>query len=125
MLEPDSRSRVALLLIACLLFGLNGMFGVAYRNGWMAAASTILTSNDPSIFVLPGSKTPILTRYTGIQRYDNLHMLASVIFANVVDGTAPQLSLYAIQFAGQLVPVFAVMMIEGLSVGNKNNILFQ
>jgi hypothetical protein len=51
-------------------------------------------------------------------------MLAAVIFANVIDGTVPQLSLYAIQFAGQLVPVFAVMMIEGLRVGNEQNNLF-
>lgn len=51
-------------------------------------------------------------------------MLAAVIFANVVDGTAPQLSLYAIQFAGQLVPVFVAMMIEGLRVGNQKNVLY-
>jgi hypothetical protein len=103
---------------------LNGVFGQAYRNGWMATARTILTSNDPAIFVLPGSKTPILTKYIGFQRFDNLHMLASVIFANVVDGTAPQLSLYAVQFAGQLVPVFLVMMIEGLRAGNIKNICY-
>jgi len=90
----------------------------------MEAATTILTSDDPKIFVLPGSQTPILTRYTGIQWFDKLHMLAAVIFANVVDRTAPQLSLYAIQFAGQLVPIFMVMMIEGLRVGNEKNILY-
>jgi hypothetical protein len=44
-------------------------------------------------------------------------MLAALIFANVIDGTTPQLFLYAIHFARQLVPVFAVMMIEGLSGG--------
>ena len=90
----------------------------------MEAATTILTSDDPEVFVLPGSRTPILTRYIRIQWYDNLHMLAAVIFANVVDGTTPQLSLYAIQFAGQLVPVFVAMMIEGLRVGNQKNILY-
>ena len=118
------RNLVAALLLASLVFGLNGVFGQAYRNGWMAAARTILTSNDPAIFVLPGSNTRILTKYIRFQRFDNLHMLASVMFANVVDGSAPQLSLYALQFAGQLVPVFVVMMIEGLRAGNIKNILY-
>jgi hypothetical protein len=65
MLKSRSRTGIALLLIACLLFGLNGMFGVVYRNGWMAGATTILTSDDPKTFVLPGSQTPILIHYTG------------------------------------------------------------
>jgi hypothetical protein len=90
----------------------------------MAAASTILTSDDPKVFVLRGSQTPILERYTGFKPLDKLLMLASVIFANVGDGSAPQLSLYAIQFARQLVPLFTVMMIEGLRAGNENNIFF-
>jgi hypothetical protein len=112
------------LLIGCLLFRLNGMVSQAYRNGWMDNAATILRSDDPKIFVLPGSQTPILECYTGFKPLDNLLMLASVIFANVGDGSAPQLSLYAIQFAGQLVPLFTVMIIEGLRAGNEDSILF-
>jgi hypothetical protein len=76
------------------------MFAQAYCNGWMDAATQILTSSDPSISVLPGSETPIMECYIGFWPLDNLLMPAAVIFANVVDGTAPQLSLYGIQFAG-------------------------
>jgi hypothetical protein len=50
-------------------------------------------------------------------------MLAGVMFANVTDGSTPQLSLYGFQFAGQLVPMFTVMMIEAARRGSKGNIM--
>ncbi|ORY70471.1 uncharacterized protein BCR38DRAFT_481605 [Pseudomassariella vexata] len=100
------------------------MFGQVYRSGWVDAAVEILTSSDPEVAVLPHSNTPIVLNYTGWTPLDKLMGLAAIIFANVVDGFRPQLSLYAYQFGGQLVPVFAVMMIEGLRVGNRHNCFY-
>ena len=45
------------------------------------------------------------------------------MFANIPDGSTPQLSLYASQFAGQLVPVSAVVVIEGNKRGNRGNVM--
>jgi hypothetical protein len=118
------RSRAALLLAATQLFGLNSMFGQVYRSGWVNAVLQIFSSSDPSVAVLPGSQTPILKLYTGFRSLDKLLMLAAVMFVNVTNGSNPALSLYAIQFGGQLVPVFAVMMIEGLRAGNTHNVFY-
>jgi len=106
------------LLTATLIFALDSMFGQLYRVGWVGEAVRILGSADPAVAVLPASDTPILRRFTGWQPLDRLMALSGVMFANVADGSRPQLSLYAVQFGGQLVPVFAVIMIESLRVGN-------
>lgn len=46
---------------------------------------------------------PILTRFSGFVPLDKLLTLAGVMFANLTDSSAPQLSLYAFHFTGQLV----------------------
>lgn len=45
------------------------------------------------------------------------------VFANVTDGSAPRLSLYAFQFAGQLVSVMTVLMIESMREGNRRTMV--
>jgi hypothetical protein len=84
-----------------------------------ACANTAHTS-----FRVPITFIPILTRFTGIGLLDKALVLADVIFANITDGSAPQLSLYGFQFAGQLVPLlYTVLMIEAARRGNKGNII--
>ncbi|ORY55267.1 uncharacterized protein BCR38DRAFT_403374 [Pseudomassariella vexata] len=100
------------------LFGLNAMFGQIYRNGYIGRVLDILSSPKP---VLPGSQNPLLTSYLGLPVLDGLLAVASVLWANVADGSSPVLSLYALQFGGQLVPIFLVMMVEGSKVGNTGN----
>jgi hypothetical protein len=123
---PDSRQRLlaALLLTATVAYGVNSMFGQLFRTGWVDQVIHIMSSSDPNVAVLPGSETPILTHYTGWYHLDQLMALANIMFANITDGSRPQLSLYAVQFAGQLVPIFAVMMIEGSRVGNTHNVFY-
>lgn len=83
-----------------------------------ACANTAYTS-----FRVPITFIPILTRFTGIGLLDKALVLAGVMFANITDGSAPQLSLYGFQFAGQLVPLYTVLMIEAARRGNKGNII--
>ena len=113
----------AALLTLTLAFGLDSMFGQLYRHGWMGIVSGLLNSSNSDNF-LPLTQRPILKRYTGWAGFDKLLAFASIMFANVVDGSTPELSLYGFQFAGQLVPVFAVIMIEGLRSGNKSNVFY-
>ena len=113
----------AALLTLTLAFGLDGMFWQVYRHGWMDIVSDLLDASSTDAF-LPLSERFILKRYTGWAGFDKLLALANVMFVNVVDGSTPQLSLYAFQFAGQLVPVFAIIMIEGLRSGNRNNVFY-
>lgn len=107
-------------LVVIGLFGLNSMFGQLYRNGYVARVKELLSSAKP---VLPGSETPILTRYLGLPVVDSLLTLATILWANVTDGSAPSLSLYAFQFGGQLVPIFLIMMVEASRIGHSGHIL--
>ena len=119
----NSRIRIAasLLLAVTCGFAVDSMFGQLYRVGMFDEAVRILSSTDASVAVLPGSNTPILQHFTGWQPLDKLLALANVMFANVADGSRPQLSLYAVQFGAQLMPIFSIIMIESLRVGNASN----
>jgi hypothetical protein len=108
-------------LFAIDMFGLNSMFGQIYRNGYIARFVDILASPNP---LLPGSQIPLLTHYLGLSAVDGLFQIATLLWANVTDGSHPALSLYAVQFGGQLVPVFLVMMVEGARSGNCRNPLY-
>ena len=96
------------------------MYGLVWRNGYIKA---LLKLRGEGPHVLPGSNTPILTTFTGIRPLDKVLTLAGVMFANISDGSTPQLSLYAFHFAGQLVPVFIVLLIEGKRRGNKGGVV--
>lgn len=119
---PVRRWAVALVTIV-LAVGLDATFGQVYRHGWMAAALNLLDDANVDA-VLPLSTRPILKQYTGWAAFDKLLALASIMFGNVIDGSTPQLSLYGIHFGGQLVPIFTIVITEGLRVGNTNNILY-
>ena len=101
-------------------FGMNSMYGLVYRNGYYNA---LIHLRDHGPHLLPGSDIPILTRFTGIGPLDKVLTLAGVMFANITDGSTPQLSLYAFHFAGQLIPVFTVILIEGNRHGNRGNVM--
>ncbi|KAI1376863.1 hypothetical protein F4677DRAFT_76611 [Hypoxylon crocopeplum] len=107
---------VALLLI--YVFGTNALYGLLYRNGYYGA---LLRLRDEGPFHLPGSSNAVLTHYTRIAPLDKLLTLASVMFANVTDGSVPELSLYAFHFGGQYLAILVVIAIEGLRKGNQSN----
>ncbi len=99
--------------------GINSMYGLVFRNGYVDALRRLYSTGP---FVLPGSNNPIFTRFTGISPLDKVVTLAGIMFCNILDGSTPQSSLYSFHFAGQLVPVWTIMMVEGLRSGNKNTI---
>ncbi|KAI1413658.1 hypothetical protein F5Y13DRAFT_179375 [Hypoxylon sp. FL1857] len=117
--SPLSQFRRGVVVVALLLiyaFAANALLGLLYRNGYYEA---LIQLRDEGPHHLPGSSNPILTRYTGIGFLDKLLTLASVMFANVTDGNAPALSLYAFHFGGQYLAVLVVVAIEGLRSGNQ------
>ncbi|KAH8199181.1 hypothetical protein TruAng_006650 [Truncatella angustata] len=87
----------------------------------LAASSTSFASPNP---VLPGSEAPLLICFLGLPYADDRFKLATVLWANITDGSYPALSLYAFQFGGQLVPIFMIMMIEGFKSGNSDHALY-
>ncbi|KAK0725278.1 hypothetical protein B0H67DRAFT_126266 [Lasiosphaeris hirsuta] len=89
------------------------------RNGCVDAFIQ-LRDNGPRH--LPGSSDPIITLYCGFPPFDQLLTLASVMFANVVDGSCPRLSVYGIQFGGQFLSILVLIMIESMREGNQHTI---
>ena len=121
MTRPDPRNRHALVALAAIfVFGLDSMYGLVYRSGYVDA---LIRLRDVGPHVLPGSNTPILTTFTGLRPLDKVLTLAGVMFANVTDGSSLQSSLYGFQFAGQLVSVLTVITIEGIRFGNEGTIM--
>ncbi|KAI1454018.1 hypothetical protein F4805DRAFT_338317 [Annulohypoxylon moriforme] len=121
VLPPPAQLRRGVVVVALLFiyaFAANALFGLLYRNGYYEA---LVRLRDEGPHHLPGSSNPILTFYTGIGFLDKLLTLASVMFANVTDGNAPELSLYAFHFGGQYLAILVIIAIEGLRSGNQSN----
>lgn len=114
------RYGAAALLALVEAFGINSMYGQIWRSGFAQTAWNWL--NDPDAR-LPGSSRPAIRQYFGIPVIDDSLVLANFCFINTIDGSRPELSLYGLQFGGQLVPAVVVLMIEGLRAGNRNRML--
>ena len=111
----------ALVLLGIFFLALDSMWGGIMRNGYYDAMVHI---RDVGPHLLPGSDTPIQEEYTGLGVLDYWLMVLQTVFANVTDGSAPELSLYAFQFAGQLVPVITCLLIESMRGGNRGTYFF-
>ena len=107
------------LLFAIHLVGIKAMYGLLLQNGYYDALLQLRDQKPPRH--LPGSANPLLTRYCGIGPVDKLLTLASIMFANVTDGSYPTLSVYAIHFAAQYLGVLTLLMVESLRAGNQGS----
>ncbi|ROT43012.1 hypothetical protein SODALDRAFT_327184 [Sodiomyces alkalinus F11] len=83
-----------------------------------------LPAQDPEQdLLLPGTDHAVRAVFTGVFAIDEF--LRGVIqhFYPIVAGPWPGLSLFAANFAGQIVPMVSIVVLEGLRVGNRNSIL--
>ena len=108
---------VLLLLLLCAA-AYDSVWGFIFRNGYYDA---LVRLREFGPHVLPGSNTPLQQHYTGLGLLDYWLTVLQAVFANVTDGSAPKLSLYAFQFAGQLVPILTVLVVESYREGNRTN----
>ncbi|KAI1469275.1 uncharacterized protein F4812DRAFT_470295 [Daldinia caldariorum] len=100
------------------IFAVGCLWGHLYRNGYLDA---LLRLKNEGPHHLPGSENAIRTFYTGIGPLDKLVTVGVVIFANVTDGSTPELSLYIFQFCGQYLAMLVMINIESLRAGNATN----
>lgn len=119
-----SRSSVPLVAIAILLIflwlGLSTTLGQLSRGGFI---DRVITWADQQRHNLPGSTDLRLMHYTGVPLLDRFLACSKIFFDNVVGGSHPELSLYAIYGAGQLVASHTILVIEGLRVINSHNVI--
>ncbi len=120
-MDVNTTNRIPVFLLSLLLaVAFDSMWGFVFRNGYYDA---LVRLRDIGAHLLPGSNTPLQEHYIGVGPIDYWLTVLQAVFANIFDGSAPQLSIYAFCFAGQLIPVITVMCIEGCRVGNEGNIM--
>ena len=69
--------------------------------------------------LLPGTKEPLKTVYTGIPAIDYQLTVLALFFWENVDGSNPAGSLFCFHFATQVTCGWGLLMIEGLRHGNR------
>lgn len=105
------------------IFALDALLLQLDRNGYFPLLNEIL--DDPNPRFLPGSERLLLRRYTGVPGLDRGFALSNLIWANVVDGSRPELSLFAFCFGAQLLPFFLIVMIESQRVVGWSRLVFK
>jgi hypothetical protein len=105
------------LLAVLAAFGFDALHGQLQRNGYAAIVDEILQDDKPRF--IPGTNRLLLRRYVGQPVVDHVLAMLNVFFADVVSGSSPALSMFAVQFGGQLVPGVMMLMAEGQRVGSR------
>lgn len=111
--SPTLSNRIPAILILTILtiFGLDALILQLNRNGYTSMLSSI--TRDPLPRFLPDTDRLLLKQYTGFKPLDHFFAISNVIWANVTDGSRPELSLFTFCFGGQLIATFMVFIIEG------------
>ena len=110
---------IAILLIV-LWLGLNATLGQLSHDGFI---DRVIIWVDEESRRLPGSTDLMLVRFTGIPLLDRFFACGKIFIDNIVSKSHPELSLYAIYGAGQLVASYTILVIEGLRVINSHNVI--
>ncbi|KAI4152269.1 MAG: hypothetical protein LQ340_003016 [Diploschistes diacapsis] len=112
-----STGALQFILINLSLFAVYAIWGLFGRNGAGELLNAFKENGN-----LPASNIPIKTVYTGIPQLDGLFVTLNTFFWQVIDGSAPTLSLQSFQFAGQVWGLWALIMLEGVRAGNKGRV---
>ncbi|KAH7159089.1 hypothetical protein DER46DRAFT_611138 [Fusarium sp. MPI-SDFR-AT-0072] len=112
MTAPNLSSRIPTLILLSILtiFGFDALILQLDRNGYTSMLKSI--THDPLPRFLPDTNRLLLKQYTGIGPVDDFFAFSNVIWANVTDGSRPELSLFTFCFGAQLIAVFVVFLIE-------------
>jgi hypothetical protein len=116
-----SRTITVTTLVLLELLAIKSMHLQIHQNGYYAALVD-LRDNGPHL--LPGSNIPLKKLYLGIEPIDFVFAVLQCFFANVVDGSAPGLSLFAWQFGGTFGAIVVVAFIEGLRRGSERTVVY-
>ena len=76
-------------------------------------------AHSGKIQLLPGTKEPVRTVYTGIPVIDYQLTVLTLFFWEIVNGSNPSASLFCFYFATQVACGWGLLMVEGLRHGNR------
>lgn len=121
---PSSPPIIPILLLSILaILAIDFLFLQLERNGY----SEFLTElrDDPSPRFLPNSERLLVRQYTGVPSIDRIWATLSVVWANVLDGSRPEFTLLAFNFAGQMVPFLMVVIVESWRTVESSGLVFR
>lgn len=98
-------------LIFLLPFGLLSMHILMHRNGYYAS---MVHLRDYGPHLLPGTQDPLVRTYTGNGFLDYWLTVLVCFFANAVDGSEPELSVFCTVFAANMGPCLVLVYVESL-----------
>ena len=119
-MADNSRPFFVVLLLAIAACGCFGVMGLGELDGFFQLVNDIRESASPQ---LPGTKDPLLQKYSGFKPLDGLFTVLTIIFQPVVDGLSPATSLFALEFYGQVAALTTILMIESFRAGNKGRVV--
>jgi hypothetical protein len=110
-------------LVALLAFAFDSMHGQLQRNGFFDLLNSVIRDEPGAPSTLPGTSRPVLRHFTGVPGIDKVLVGANVFFAKFLDGSQPETTLFAFQFAGQLPAAVIVLIVESLRVAPPSAVL--
>ena len=108
------------LLAVNWIFALYSTWGLHLFNGGSDIVDAVLKAQPP---LLPGTKYPVKTTYTGIKKVDEQFTLLTVMFWPILDGRMPHLSLFSFMFVGQALAEFVLLLLEASRHGNRGRLI--
>ena len=100
-------AQAAMVLLMCLAFYTT--WGLVYENG---TATLMQSHRDRGPHVLPGTKEPLRSHYTGFAFIDHELTVLTLFFWELVDGSRPNAQLLCLHFGGQIGAAYAVLLME-------------
>ena len=81
------------------------------------------TAHSRKLGLLPGTKEPVRTVYTGVPAIDHQLTFLTLFFWEIVDGSNPSASLFSFYFATQVACGWGLLMVESQRHSNRWSLL--
>jgi hypothetical protein len=124
-MSPESHPGVARLILYVLGFvGIAGTWGITAVNGTLLHLFNALHGGRP--YILPGTKFPMRTNFTGIYwPFDYLLDVLVIFFWEAIDGSHPAASALGIYFLGQFLPILVAFYRDNLRASSQGSRLLR
>lgn len=109
---------LAFLVIAA--FGGYAILDLAGRNGGDALLVEAARGDAPRL----GNGDLARTHFTGVAALDDLVSILVRFFYPCASGERPTLSVFTAYFAGQILALHTILLLEGMRAGNRRTLLY-
>ncbi|EEP76434.1 predicted protein [Uncinocarpus reesii 1704] len=110
-------SQLKYFIPLCSVWGAISVFYFSYQNGHIPAVQDMAVSK-----LLPGGEL-LNTNWTGVTVIDEILTAFVPFFYPIVNGTSPNLSLYAAKFAGAVAAIYILVCLESVRAGNQGRLI--